>query len=237
MKEYSSFHSFFNNKLAGKEFFDIVDELPFNAFFERPAVIHELLAIDFKNVLDAGCAAGWYSHWFAEHGANVTCLDFNEGLLRKCKERLGDRAYYVQADLNKELPFKNNSFDLILSSLTLDYIEHLSTPMKEFYRILSPGGALVFSVQHPLDFETQHSKEYYFKKRKVTHRTRDLDEDYVVKYYHRTLTEIFQSVIGAGFNIVNVVEPIPTTEFKKRCPDIYEYMLQCPEYLIIRGEK
>lgn len=237
MKTYSSFHSFFEKNITCEKFFDFVDELPFNTYFERPAIIKELNKLNFSKVLDAGCAAGWYSKWFVEHGATVTCLDFDNNLLRKCEQRLGKKAQYICADLNKKLPLKDAEYDLVLSSLTLDYIENWDIPINEFYRVLSPGGSLVFSIQHPLDYDMQHSQEDYFTKRMIIHNTRDLGIDYCVKYYHRTLSEILNTVISGGFIINNIVEPVPTETFRKNDPDMYELMLKYPEYLIVRGEK
>lgn len=216
MREYSSFHSFFEKKLPNESFFDFVDELPFNTYFERPSVIEELKKIEFSKVLDAGCAAGWYAKWFLDNGAQVTCLDFDAALLEKCKQRLGEKAQYLQANLKYKIPLDNATYDLVLSSLTLDYIEDWTVPLNEFYRILSPGGRLIFSVQHPLDYDTQHSQEPYFTKKLIVHNTSDLGIDYCVKYYHRTLTEILKSVIDAGFIIENVVEPLPTEVFREK---------------------
>lgn len=47
-----------------------------NAYYERPAMMKLIPSIlNRYAVLDAGCAAGWYTEQFIELGAQVTAID------------------------------------------------------------------------------------------------------------------------------------------------------------------
>lgn len=58
-------------------YFEYVDHKPFNAFYERPGTLSLLPDVRGRHVLDAACAAGWYTEWLLEHGAQVTAVDFS----------------------------------------------------------------------------------------------------------------------------------------------------------------
>lgn len=56
----------------------------------------------------------------------------------------------VKADIC-QLPFQDNSFDVILCNHVLEHIEDDTTAMKELYRVMTPGGWGVFQVPQDLD--------------------------------------------------------------------------------------
>jgi len=52
-----------------------VDSRPYNALYERPAMLELLPPIDGLRLLDAGCGAGWYAAELGARGAMVTAVD------------------------------------------------------------------------------------------------------------------------------------------------------------------
>src|SRR6056297_4069245 len=101
-------------------YYEKVDEKPFNAYYERPGLIELLPDVYGKEILDAGCAAGWFTDWLVKHGADVTAVDFSTNMVEMTKKRVGDKADVVQADLNEPLDFlEDASLVIIISSLTL----------------------------------------------------------------------------------------------------------------------
>lgn len=88
--------------------------------------------------------AGWDSHIPDSLGpSEVTGIGLNENELKKNKKLTG----YIIQDLNKHpvLPFNDNHFDIIINSLSVDYMINPIEVFKEAGRVLKPGGlSLVF---------------------------------------------------------------------------------------------
>jgi ubiquinone/menaquinone biosynthesis C-methylase UbiE/alpha-beta hydrolase superfamily lysophospholipase len=56
---------------------------------------------------------------------------------------------WVQVDLGYPLPFPDNQFDRIVSSLVLGYVQDPLAALKELYRVLAPDGRMVISNLKP----------------------------------------------------------------------------------------
>ena len=120
-----------------------------NAAYERPAMRAVAGDVAGLDVLDAGCAAGEHSAWLSANGARTVALDGSAAMVALARARLGSAVTVVEADLAQPLPFGPGTFDLVFSSLTLHYLEDWLQPLREFARVLRPGGRLVLSTHHP----------------------------------------------------------------------------------------
>ncbi len=215
-----------------------VDSAPYNALYERPATLELLPDVDGARVLDAGCAAGWYAIELARRGATVTGIDSSATLVDYAKRRietakLGQRIELHVADLSEPLDFiAENTIDGIVSSLVLHYIRDWGPTLREFQRILKPGGWLLFSTHHPATDAKRFEPQRYLET--------ELIDDYwawvgTVRFFRRPLSSVIQSVADAGFVIEKLVEPLPTEEFRRQKPESYENALRWPEFLIVRA--
>ncbi len=118
---------------------------PWTHYFERPGVLRNLPPVQGKSVLDAGCGPGFYAHWMAEQGARVTAFDLNAEFVRLTKARAGERVTVLQADLAQPLTFAQDaSFDVVVCILVLHYLHDWLPTLREFQRVLRPGGQLFF---------------------------------------------------------------------------------------------
>ncbi len=219
-------------------YFKFVDSKPFNAYYERPATLSLLPDVAGKRVLDAGCAAGWYTKWLLDHGADVTALDFSPKMIEMTKLRVGSNAKVIEADLNEPLDFlKDEQFDVILSSLTLHYLKNWEPVMHEFNRILEKSGTLVFSVHHPFMDFAYFNRENYFATELLTDEWKTHDGTETVRFYRRPLHKIISPVRNADFIIDEVLEPMPTEKFKKARPEAYDRLTKKPQFLFFRVVK
>jgi len=97
-----------------------------------------------EKILEAGCGTGNLALEIKKRGANVVGLDNCQEALDIYKEK-DSTAELVLADLSQKLPFSDNYFDKIACNNTL-YAFPKETQLiilKEFLRILKPGGKLV----------------------------------------------------------------------------------------------
>ncbi|GMB01832.1 class I SAM-dependent methyltransferase [Pelosinus sp. IPA-1] len=219
-------------------YFECVDTKPFNAYYERPATLSLLPDVAGKKVLDAGCAAGWYSNWLLTKGANVTAIDFSPKMIEMTKKRVGDKADIIRADLNEPLNFiKDKTIDIILSSLTLHYVRDWNLVMAEFNRVLKPLGSLILSVHHPFMDFTYFNRENYFLTEIIEDEWETNKGKVKVQFYRRPLSKIVSPVLDAGFIIEKLIEPMPTEKFKELHPKAYEKLTQKPQFLFLRAKK
>lgn len=100
-------------------------------------------------ILDLGCGTGQVAEAMQLRypDADITALDFSKQMLVQTEQRLskqGLRALSVCADA-EQLPFKEASFDLIVSSLMLQWANNLEKTLRDIQRSLSSEGILAFS--------------------------------------------------------------------------------------------
>lgn len=219
-------------------YFKEVDTKPFNALYERPAVLSLLPDVEGMTVLDAGCAAGWYTKWFLDQGANVIALDFNEKMVELTKERIDSKCEVHQHDLNNPLGFiEDNSLDLIVSSLTLHYLEDWEPVFNEFNKKLKKDGLLVFSTHHPFMDFAHFDVDNYFEV-KLLHDQWNTSKGVVdVYFYRRALQDILGPVLHNGFQLIEVTEPHPVKEFEEKNPKTYHRLCTNPQFLFVKAKK
>lgn len=98
-------------------------------------------------LLDAGCAYGRDSAVFRDKGFKVVGIDLSEELLKKAK-KFNPNIEFQKMDV-RYLNFQENYFDGIWCNAVLLHLkdEDIKTALKEFYRVLKPGGILCLSFK------------------------------------------------------------------------------------------
>ncbi len=98
-------------------------------------------------MLDAGCGTGRYFSVLTSAPARVVGMDLSLGRLHVARNK-HPTVPLVRADLHAPWPFCNNGFDAILCALVGEHLDRLSPVCVEMWRILAPGGCVVFPVYH-----------------------------------------------------------------------------------------
>jgi len=216
-----------------------VETKPHNAYCERPATLSLLPEVDNRRVLDAGCGPGVYSEWLVKRGAEVLAVDASLRMVELARRRLGGAAEVRQADLGKPLDFLgDSSFDVVLSPLVLDYVEDWRAAFAEFYRVLRPGGHLIFSVTHPFSDYLYFKSVNYYGTELVGCEWRGFGPVRVhMPSFRRPLGELLNPLVEVGFSLERIVEPKPTEEFREADPKHYEELSRLPCFLCVRARK
>ncbi len=112
----------------------------------------EIVKISPEFILDAGTGTGKAVPDLFERykKASLVALDLSENMLNKASQHGGflRSPYLVCADI-EQLPFVDNTFDLVFSSLSMQWCNELNAALLEAKRVLKPGGLFVFSTFGP----------------------------------------------------------------------------------------
>jgi 2-polyprenyl-3-methyl-5-hydroxy-6-metoxy-1,4-benzoquinol methylase len=98
-------------------------------------------------LLDVPAGEGALAARLIKAGFDVSCCDLYPEIFR-----LKDVPVH-RGDLNGELPFANGSFDHVTCLEGLEHIENPQQAMREFARVLRPGGTVIVSVPNILNIE------------------------------------------------------------------------------------
>ena len=215
----------------------LIDTKPQNAYLERPTTLSLLPEVKGKRVLDAGCGSGVYSEWLERHGANVIAVDVSPRMVELAKKRLQDLDVRLH-DLRDPLDFLgDDSVDLVLAPLVMDYIEDWVPVLKEFNRILVREGLFVFSMEHPFTKSFWHKSDDYFKVERVELLWGGFGVPVSMPSFKRPLQAVVNSLSRSGFVIEKILEPRPTPEFKEKSPESYEKLSKQPGFMCVRARK
>ncbi len=155
--------------------------------FRRSISQDDLLLIpQGKLVLDAGAGNGYFSRLVQNAGNEVICLEIVAELIEHC--RANGLTILLRADLNKNLPFPDNAFDVVLSRTV---IEHLFNPwafFAEAHRVLRLGGELIV---------TTSNKSYFM--RRILYATGRQKLGYDTKDF--TSRNMRQLLLDSGFEV------------------------------------
>lgn len=169
-----------------------------------------------RRVLELGCGAAAAARWLATQGARPVALDLSAGMLRHAAEsaaRTGVRVPLVQADA-LALPFADTAFDTVCTAFgAIPFLGDSAAAMREVARVLRPDGRWVFSVTHPMRWiflddpgegglTAVHS---YFDRSPYVEQDGHGVATYVEQ--HRTLGDRIRELVGAGFRLLDLVEP------------------------------
>lgn len=220
----------------------LIDTKPHNAYYDRPATAALWPdSLNGLNVLDAGCGPGVYSELLVQRGATVIACDASDRMLELAQQRSEKAKYQVElrhVDLAQPLTmFGDAEFDLINAPLCLDYIENWNAIFQEFFRILRPGGSVVFSCEHPTHAAAYHDTNQYFAVERILTTWNGFGTPIEMPSFRRSLQQVVMPVIESGFMIEKLIEPLPTDDFRTADLRRYLELMHRPAFLHVRARK
>lgn len=197
--------------------------------------------LDGIKILGLASGGGQQMPMFAANGADCTILDYSDRQLASeqfVSEREGYQINIIKADMTKELPFDNNSFDIIFHPVSNCYIEDVYHVWNECFRILKPSGILLAGMVKDVSYlfdEPDDENEELIVKYKLPFNTLDnpalfnkmITDDYAIQFSH-SLADQLGGQLKAGFSLTDIIE--------SRDPEslLSKYI---PEYLSTRSIK
>lgn len=194
-------------------------------------------------VLDLGCGYGWHCRYAREAGAaKVTGIDISARMLEQAKASTNDPAIEYKQMAIEDIHFAPASFDLVFSSLALHYVQQYAVVCSKIHAVLKPGGAFVFSVEHPV-FTAIDTQDWFLdEKGNRLHWPVDNYQDETIRHtnflghqvikYHRTFSTWINALTDAGFSITRIAEPAPDEQTLQQYPEMKDEVRR-PIFLLI----
>lgn len=137
------------------------------ASYDKHAILqrqtsHDLLALlpdaiknnhkQLAHAVDLGCGSGAMLAQLSGYADNVIAADLSFEMLKQAQTTVlanekAAQTNHIWLNLDAEvLPFSDNSIDLIVSNLALQWCDDLAVPVREMMRCIKPGGYALFST-------------------------------------------------------------------------------------------
>ncbi len=100
-----------------------------------------------KKVLNVGAGFGFDSVPLVDAGAQVVCIDYAPTIVALGKKGL-PAARWV-GGFSHALPFKDESFDIVMANAAMHHMRSTPVALREMLRVLKPGG-FMFTVGDPI---------------------------------------------------------------------------------------
>ena len=214
------------------------------AMMENPMFWRLAGDVSGARVLDLGCGDGRLGKELLDSGAvQYHGVDPSAPLLARAPAATDDLTF-EQGTIERFDP-RSASFELVVSRLALHYVADLAAAIGVMARALVPGGALVYTLEHPAI--TSHESELSRDQRGF--RSRWVIDDYFasgrreidwingrVTKYHRPLEDHFRAVTENGLHVVSLEEGRPLEASFGGHRAEYERRARIPLFLGIRAE-
>ncbi|MBL4588320.1 methyltransferase domain-containing protein [Candidatus Babeliales bacterium] len=131
------------------------------------------------SVLDLGAGNCQYSKWIKlmHPDIKITAVDH-------ASSDVPDGVLFQCLDIEKKLPFEDQSFETIIAFDILEHIDSVDNLLDELFRVLKPGGIILGSVPHDEDHFLPAYNLTFYHRSDVTHK-----RYYVPKTLIKTVTK------------------------------------------------
>jgi SAM-dependent methyltransferase len=107
-------------------------------------------------ILEVACGRGGFVKQLTQADAVVTGCDFSFAALQIAKQKLLGRGSFplasvVQGDA-QNLPFADNSFDIVVSCETIEHLPYVQKGISELHRVTRSGGRLFLTTPNYFNF-------------------------------------------------------------------------------------
>jgi ubiquinone/menaquinone biosynthesis C-methylase UbiE len=214
-------------KAAGKDInnLTIKDLVPVDAFHIRGIEATKELASLIKikssyKILDIGCGIGGTARYLADnYGCFITGIDITEEYCKAAAElskllNLEDKTEFRHADAI-DLPFENESFDIVWSEHVQMNVENKQKFYQEIYRVLKTGGKLIFydvfkgkgdEIFYPVPWANDSSTDFLVEQNETKNLIESLD--FKINYWEDK-TDLSRNWFSAAVTKMKSRKPSP----------------------------
>jgi len=161
---------------------------------EEPTVHALLDTLEGEPVLDVGCGTGRHLSWLHGRNRRVIGVDQSVEMLDRARAKVPTADLRIGTAL--ALPVEPASVAGVLCALTLEHISDLAAVLREFERVVMPGGWIVTSCLHPLMKQVLGWNPWF----------QDRDGRGDVEHYLHSLSDYLNSAVTAGLQVESCTE-------------------------------
>lgn len=189
------------------------------------------------SVLEIGCGTGLFTRLvYQKTKAKITATDLSEDLLEEAREKFPAGNFIRDDAMNMQ--FGNESFDVVFGSSILHHLS-LKKSAEEIYRVLKPGGRMVFAEPNMLNPQIFIQKNIPFIKKWMGDSP---DETAIVRWKYKKLLEQtgFTNVSIFPYDFLHPVTPkflIPAVDGIGRMIEKVPLLREIAGSVIIYAEK
>lgn len=186
------------------------EEITWGMFGVPESEVGVLGDVDGLDVVDLGCGTGYFSAWLARRGARPVGVDVTPAQLdtaRRLQRETSLEFPLIEASA-EDVPVPDASFDLAFSEYGASIWCDPHKWLPEAYRLLRPGGRLVFLCSSPLVIlcaveEPDSTSETLQRPQSGMHRTEWTDGGVE---FHLGHGDMFRALRSAGFVVEELIE-------------------------------
>jgi ubiquinone/menaquinone biosynthesis C-methylase UbiE len=98
-----------------------------------------------KRVLEVGCGTGLILSRIAKYATEAVGVDLSKGMIKSAHQQ----GLSVAVGSATQLPFPDNTFDLVCSFKVLAHVPDIRTALAEVTRVTKPGGQMALEFYNP----------------------------------------------------------------------------------------
>lgn len=106
------------------------------------------LDLDGLKVLSVGCGPAPIASQILEKKGRFYGIDLSQDILHKAKKSHESETLLLSAGDMRQIPFQNESFDLLLCLGPLEYVDDVKLVFEEFSRVMKTGAIAIISMQN-----------------------------------------------------------------------------------------
>ena len=126
---------------------------PIGAFvknYEEELLLDLLQPTSGERILDAGCGTGVFTIGIIALGVHAVGLDISLPMLMRAQQKAKGYSFQMVSGDLLNLPFRENSFDKVVSVTALEFVEDGQGALRELFRVTKKKGSIVVATLNSL---------------------------------------------------------------------------------------
>jgi len=223
---------------------DFVDGTdPNRDFVIDAAMLDKLKNVSGTRVLDEGCGEGRICRQLARGGAETIGLDPTPEMIEQAIAR-HESGQYIEG-YAENMPFLDNSFDTVVSYVSLCDMPDYRSAITEMARVLKPKGALLVAIHNAFCttsptgwLKNQQGEKQIFPVDNYTFEwgSKVAWKGIEVVNYHRPMSDYMKAFLSQQLTLKSYEEPLPSAQDVRDHPNVKDY-LRVPVFVVMEWQK